>query len=89
MPNPVIPTQLSEKWALIQDISTGYRTERGVNLILKLLDILIEETRVENDTIPKEQLEYNQGKIAACRALKENIEKGIPNLAQAGIGKPR
>ena len=86
MSNPLVITQLNEKWALVQDIHQ-LRAERGIMVLLKLLDTMIDEIRLENDSVAKEQLEYNQGKIAVCRALKENIEKGLPTIAQ-GIGKP-
>ena len=54
------------------------RNESICQNILKLLDILISELRVENDLAEGNTFIRNQGKIQAYLILKEYIEKGLP-----------
>lgn len=59
------------------------RAEATCQLVNKLLDILISETRIENDTVLDSELKLNQGKIAGWRELKDYIERGLPG---GGVG---
>jgi hypothetical protein len=66
-----------EKAELIAEIS-GRRTDPTVQLMLKLIESLIQETREENDTAPPDRFVRNQGKIAGYVDLREYILRGIP-----------
>lgn len=66
----------NEKKLLIQEIH-AMALDPICRSVLKLLTMEIEECRVENDVIGKEELPYNQGKIAAFVGLKNYIEKGV------------
>ena len=65
------------KAELIMEIS-GAKNEATAQRILKLLDIVINETRIENDRAEEKEFLRNQGKIQGFLELKENIERGLP-----------
>ena len=65
------------KAELIIEIS-GARNEGTCVKILKLLDILIDETRMDNDRAEETAFRWNQGKIQGFLELKELIERGLP-----------
>jgi hypothetical protein len=65
------------KAALILDLNAA-QNERSIENVLKLLDILILETRTENDCAEGNTLYRNQGEIAAYVKLKEHIQRGLP-----------
>lgn len=52
--------------------------DNSVRNIMKLLDVLIDETRISNDSVEGNDIYRNQGKIQAYQALKEIIERGLP-----------
>ncbi len=54
------------------------RNEDVCQNVIKLLDMLISEIRVENDFAEGNVLIQNQGKIKAYLALQEFIERGLP-----------
>ena len=58
----------------------GLRNENTCRNVLKLLDILISETRLDNDLADTSSVLKNQGKIAGYRTLKEYIEDGLPSV---------
>jgi len=66
-----------QKAELIFEIS-GSRAESVCRNILSLLDILIDEVRIENDTAAPDTFMQNQGKIKAYTALKDYILRGLP-----------
>lgn len=47
-------------------------------MVLRLLDLLIEEVRRENDTVPPGEVLRNQGKIAAWTQMRDYLVRGIP-----------
>ena len=57
---------------------SGARGDSMCQNFLKLLDILIEEARIENDTTCPEDFRLNQGQIKAYKTIKDHIEKGLP-----------
>jgi hypothetical protein len=69
--------QNRDKAALIMDLNAAQH-ERSIEHILKLLDILISEVRVENDYAEGNSLYRNQGEIAGYMKLKEYIQRGLP-----------
>lgn len=72
-----------EKGILIIDIC-GKQNESGIQNILKLLDILIQEVRLDNDTADDVQFRTNQGQIKAYLTLKEYILRGLPAINRLG-----
>jgi len=54
--------------------------EHSCQCILKLLEMLINEIREENDRAPEEVFKINQGKIQGYLVLKGYIERGLPSL---------
>jgi hypothetical protein len=46
--------------------------------MLKLLYILINKVRMENDNVETAMLQKNQGKLDAYKEIKDYIERGIP-----------
>ena len=68
-----------EKAILIIEVC-GKQKENGIQNVLKLLDILVQEVRLDNDTADEVQFRTNQGEIKAYLALKGYIEHGIPSV---------
>jgi hypothetical protein len=66
-----------QKATFIVQLNANKTDERVRNLI-SLLDILITETRIENDTAEVLQLYRNQGKIQGYIDLQESIQRGLP-----------
>ena len=75
-PKVTIPPLLAEKIRIITEIH-GQRGAAMMSLIVRLFDILIEETRIANDTVAKDLLLLNQGEIAAYKKLKKYIDAGV------------
>jgi len=69
------------KAELIMEIS-GAKNEATCQKILKLLNLIIDETRIENDRAEEKEFLKNQGKIQGFLELKECIERGLPILHQ-------
>lgn len=65
------------KAELIIDIFAAQK-DNSVRNIMRLLDVLIDETRISNDSVEGNEIYRNQGKIQAYQALKEIIERGLP-----------
>jgi hypothetical protein len=55
-----------------------FKSTQPIISMVELLDCLIEETRIDNDTARGDFIISNQGKIAAFRQLKDIVEKGLP-----------
>jgi hypothetical protein len=53
------------------------RGTEPLQLMVKFLQLLIDETRAENDYVAKESVMHNQGKIHAYKDILEAIENGI------------
>lgn len=49
-------------------------------VVIKLLNILIDETRKENDTVGRMRLPKNQGRIEGFVQLKDYLERENPNV---------
>lgn len=56
----------------------GSQQEQSIKKVLKLLEILIQEVRVDNDTAGPDTFRINQGEIRGYMKLKEHIERGLP-----------
>ena len=69
--------QNKEKIELIAELH-AMRMEFSLGKLLKLLNILITETRIENDTVEEASIKFNQGKIDGYAKLKDYIERGLP-----------
>jgi len=52
-----------------------FKSTQPIISMVELLDCLIEETRIDNDTARGDFIISNQGKIAAFRQLKDIVEK--------------
>lgn len=74
--------QNKEKVDMIVELNS-LQGDRSSRVMLKLLDILITETRILNDHCSPDDLPYNQGVIGAYTNMKEYILRGIPGKAQA------
>ena len=68
-----------EKAALIIDLS-GSQGASVIQNLIKLLDLLISEVRIDNDTAGYDNVLINQGEIRAYLRLKEYIERGLPTI---------
>jgi hypothetical protein len=67
----------NKKATLIIELNASKTDERVRNL-LSLIDILVTETRLENDTAEGNELYRNQGKIQGLVDLQESIIRGLP-----------
>jgi hypothetical protein len=67
-----------EKAATIAEFHT-LKYEHSGAILIKLLNILINELRIENDTVNKDNLDRNQGKIDAYVGLKFYLERELPS----------
>jgi len=68
-----------EKAVLVIEICVSQATAPIQN-VLKLLDILIQETRIDNDTADADGVKRNQGGIAKLLEVREYILRGIPSM---------
>ena len=68
----------AERARLISEVS-GARNEHSMKLLLALIDVIVAETRADNDRAGVRGVFRNQGKIEGLRQLKDYIEgKGLP-----------
>lgn len=68
----------AERARLINEVS-GARNEHSMRHLLALIDVLVAETREDNDRAGVRGVFRNQGKIEGLRQLKDYIEgKGLP-----------
>lgn len=67
-----------EKAELIVKIHEA-ENDQNVISIMKLIDILVQEHRIDNDTATYEGVMRNQGSITALDGLKEWITRGLPD----------
>jgi hypothetical protein len=67
-----------EKGKLILELSAG-KDDLMVKKTMDLVDILINEVRVDNDTAQKDDFLRNQGEIRGFNRLKEMILRGLPS----------
>ena len=58
----------------------GAQHDNAIQNIQKLLDILIAEVRLDNDTADDVQFRTNQGEIKAYMKLREYILRGLPAI---------
>ena len=65
------------KVALIADLNHA-QGDVGVKKVMSLLEILISETREDNDTADGSQFYRNQGKIQGFKEFMEIIRRGAP-----------
>jgi hypothetical protein len=68
-----------KKAALILDLHNAQK-ETYVKYVLELIEILINDARVDNDTVPVENFRLNQGEIKGLVRLKEHIVRGLPGV---------
>ena len=61
----------------------GAQKDPQVMNVLKLVDVMISETRIDNDTAAPDVVLRNQGKIAGLSGLKQFIERGLPGVQKA------
>lgn len=66
-----------KKAVAIFDFNALLHEPAGIK-IKNLLNILIDETRLDNDNVSPEQLPRNQGKIEGWRQLSDYLERGLP-----------
>ncbi len=66
-----------KKADLISEINSNKNNPTCRNFS-QLLDILIAEVRVDNDTAGRDDFPVNKGRIDAYKTVKEYIEKGLP-----------
>jgi hypothetical protein len=65
-----------------------HRSESTCTAVLSLLDILITESRLENDTARIRKVLKNQGKIEGFVELRDHILRGLPTpTLQTGTRK--
>lgn len=60
----------------------GSRGTEPCQLMVKLLNLLLDETRESNDMAQKDEVLLNQGKITAYKTLISAITVGYPTLNQ-------
>ncbi len=61
----------------------GLQKEHSVQKVLKLIDILVQEVRVDNDTVGVDAFRVNQGEIRGYQKLQDHILKGLPSVQQS------
>lgn len=66
---------IQEKAQLIDRVH-GLASSHPMQEMVRLLELVINEVRENNDFVEKEDLGWNQGKIAAYQFLKKAIEQG-------------
>ncbi|MFA5752853.1 MAG: hypothetical protein WC910_07290 [Bacteroidales bacterium] len=71
--------KMKERWSRVAEVH-NYLNTPAINAVLALVDFYLNSVRLENDTVPKEKIEFNQGKIDAFLDIKEAIEIGVPNV---------
>ena len=59
----------------------GMRMDFSLKSLLELLVLLIDEVRVQNDTVPKDELGANQGEIRAYQKLIDLLARPLPNVS--------
>lgn len=64
-----------EKTEIIKNLNLE-KTHPLVRNMLELMDILIQENRIDNDTAGEDLFKLNQGKIIGMLILKDYINKG-------------
>ena len=57
----------------------GSQSDNSIRNLIQLLDILITELRLDNDTAEPDEVKCNQGGIKAYSTLKEFIQRGLPS----------
>ena len=57
----------------------GAQGERTIQNVLKLLEMLISEARIDMDTAVMDGVLTNQGKIRGYQILQDHILKGLPS----------
>ena len=72
-------TKQREKAEVIMQLSSFASTE-PMKVLNEALDYFIQEARERNDTVTREELALNQGKIAAYLELRKHIFGGIRPL---------
>jgi hypothetical protein len=80
----MIRTANTEKAALIAELSAA-RREQSVQTLVKLLALLIDETRKENDTVLGNDIFINQGVIKGYKQLSEYILRDMPSVAKITV----
>lgn len=65
------------KAVLIAEVHTA-KNDPAMKSMLKLIDFLIDETRVLNDTAEENDVYRNQGAILALSALREYVLRDMP-----------
>lgn len=68
-----------DKATLIAELC-GAQRENSIQNVLKLVEILINDARVDNDTVSPDNFRLNQGEIRGYNRLKEYILRGIPSV---------
>ncbi len=66
-----------EKAALILELS-AHQGDISLRNTIKLIDIIVDETRFDNDSAETTKVIKNQGKIEGLFELKTYIERGLP-----------
>lgn len=68
-----------EKGRLVAEL-TAARNDVYIKIVARLIDILVEETRIENDCAGVRGVFRNQGKIEGLCQLKDYIMRGFPSI---------
>ena len=58
------------------------KTEQAGSKLLTILDLLILDLRLANDTVDKERLKINQGEIKGYLQLRDYLNNGLPNITK-------
>jgi hypothetical protein len=69
--------RMEEKKKLAEEVNSMKGTE-PLRAWMKFCAFMIDEIRLENDTVPKEQIEYQQGKIAVWHFIHKAMRDGVP-----------
>ena len=64
---------------LIAAVYTAKNTDLAQNVV-KLIDLLVQELRIDNDTAEGSSVLKNQGGIEALNDLKDKFDRGQPNM---------
>jgi hypothetical protein len=70
--------QTNKDKAILITTLSAHQNDVSLTNAVKLIDIMVSETRIDNDRAEGNMLIRNQGKIEGLLELKSHIERGLP-----------
>jgi hypothetical protein len=76
MPGKIMNAPKAEIIAFLYSV----RNEASVRALLNLLDIMINDLRIDNDTAERDDVFRNQGGIDVLKELKDKLTRALPTI---------